>query len=108
MTQPRFVSLIVKLAKSVRAIIRFDATAGVRMAAEILEGEWREIGETATGEKTRNAAGIETLCGLDLFRSCGRSEVMYGASSAIARECQEGSVDRVGFRTHTEVWHFRG
>ena len=79
-------SLLEKLARieSVRAIIRFDATADVRMAAEILEGEWREIGETATRDKTRNTARIEALSGFELFRSGGRSEVLYSASSSIA------------------------
>jgi len=49
------------MVESVRAIIRFDATANIRMAAEVLEREWREIGETATGDKARNKRGVRIL-----------------------------------------------
>jgi len=47
--------------ESVRAIARYDATADIGVAAEILEGEWREIGETATGDKARNKRGVRIL-----------------------------------------------
>lgn len=79
-------SLLEKLARieSVGAIVRFDATADVRMAAEILEGERREIGKTATGDKARNTARIEALCGLELFRSGGRSQGVNSATAAVA------------------------
>jgi len=88
--------------------IRFDATANIRMAAEVLEREWREIGETATGDKTSNTVCIEALRGLELLGSSGRRKVMYGASSTMPREGQKGSVDHVVFRTHSKVWHLCG
>ena len=96
------------MVESVRAIIRFDATANIRMAAEVLEREWREIGETATGDKTSNTVCIEALRGLELLGSSGRRKVMYGASSTMPREGQKGSVDHVVFRTHSKVWHLCG
>jgi hypothetical protein len=45
-TRPQFDSFSSKKPariESVRAIIHFDGTANGRMAAEILEGAWREI-----------------------------------------------------------------
>jgi len=47
--------------QSVRAVICLDATAGVRMLAEVLEGEWREIRETTTRGKTCDATFVNGL-----------------------------------------------